>query len=79
MIYILDNLVLKMPRRLEIRTTILEKKPSGRTKEKDANSNDVYVAEAMQLLEEIEQLKSNVCFLNYFPTIHDLTDDIQLL
>lgn len=57
-----------MPRRLEIRTTILEKKPSSssRAKEKDANANDVYADEALQLLEEIEQLKSNVSVINGF-------------
>lgn len=49
-----------MPRRLEIRTTILEKKSDVRTRGKDANSNDLYADEALQLLEEIQQLKSNV-------------------
>ncbi|KAK4025821.1 hypothetical protein OUZ56_014867 [Daphnia magna] len=48
-----------MPRRLEIRTTILEKKSDVRTRGKDANSNDLYADEALQLLEEIQQLKSN--------------------
>jgi hypothetical protein len=56
-----------MPRRLEIRTTILGKKSDNRSKRKDANANDLYVDEAQQLLEEIEQLKSNVrlIFLTY--------------
>lgn len=56
-----------MPRRLEIRTTILGKKSDDRSKRKDANANDLYVDEAQQLLEEIEQLKSNVrlIFLTY--------------
>ncbi|KZS12341.1 Uncharacterized protein APZ42_022432 [Daphnia magna] len=49
-----------MPRRLEIRTTILEKKSDVRTRGKDANSNDLYADEALQLLEEIQQLKSNI-------------------
>nr|CAH0100158.1 unnamed protein product [Daphnia galeata] len=49
-----------MPRRLEIRTTILGKKSDDRSKRKDANANDLYVDEAQQLLEEIEQLKSNI-------------------
>lgn len=49
-----------MPRRLEIRTTILSKKSEGRAKEKDANANDVYADEALALLEELQQLKSNV-------------------
>jgi len=49
-----------MPRRLEIRTTILGKKSEERSKRKDANANDLYADEALQLLEEIEQLKSNV-------------------
>ncbi|XP_059353020.1 uncharacterized protein LOC130688904 [Daphnia carinata] len=49
-----------MPRRLEIRTTILEKKSDIRTRGKDANSNDLYADEALQLLEEIQQLKSNI-------------------
>lgn len=53
-----------MPRRLEIRTTILEKKSNGRSREKDANANDVYADEALQLLEEIEQLKSNVSVID---------------
>ena len=56
-----------MPRRLEIRTTILGKKSDDRSKRKDANANDLYVDEAQQLLEEIEQLKSNVrlTFMTY--------------
>lgn len=49
-----------MPRRLEIRTTILGKKSEERSKRKDANANDLYADEALQLLEEIEQLKTNV-------------------
>ncbi|KAI9563324.1 hypothetical protein GHT06_010782 [Daphnia sinensis] len=49
-----------MPRRLEIRTTILEKKSDVRARGKDANSNDLYADEALQLLEEIQQLKSNI-------------------
>ncbi len=53
-----------MPRRLEIRTTILGKKSDERSRRKDANANDLYADEALQLLEEIEQLKSNVR-LNY--------------
>lgn len=50
-----------MSRELEIRTTILAKK-SGRTKaeRKDANDNDVYADEALQLLQEIQELKNNV-------------------
>ena len=56
-----------MPRRLEIRTTILGKKSDDRSKRKDANANNLYVDEAQQLLEEIEQLKSNVrlTFMTY--------------
>lgn len=53
-----------MPRRLEIRTTILGKKSDERSRRKDSNANDLYADEALQLLEEIEQLKSNV-WLNY--------------
>ena len=53
-----------MPRRLEIRTTILAKKSEARATEKDANANDVYADEAMQLLEELQQLKSNVRMMN---------------
>ena len=57
-----------MSRELEIRTTILAKK-SGRTKaeRKDANDNDVYADEALQLLQEIQELKNNVrqCVFNY--------------
>ena len=53
-----------MPRRLEIRTTILAKKSEVRATEKDANANDVYADEAMQLLEELQQLKSNVRMMN---------------
>ncbi|EFX88406.1 hypothetical protein DAPPUDRAFT_96002 [Daphnia pulex] len=49
-----------MPRRLEIRTTILGKKSDERSRKKDANANDLYADEALQLLEEIEQLKSNI-------------------
>ena len=56
-----------MPRQLEIRTTILGKKSDDKSKRKDANANDLYVDEAQQLLEEIEQLKSNVrlTFMTY--------------
>ncbi len=53
-----------MPRRLEIRTTILSKKSEGRAKEKDANANDVYADEALELLEELQQLKSNVRWID---------------
>lgn len=53
-----------MPRRLEIRTTILGNKSDERSRRKDSNANDLYADEALQLLEEIEQLKSNV-WLNY--------------
>lgn len=53
-----------MPRQLEIRTTILGKKSDERSRRKDSNANDLYADEALQLLEEIEQLKSNV-WLNY--------------
>lgn len=49
-----------MPRQLEIRTTILAKKSGGRAREKDANANDLYEDEALQLLQELQQLKSNV-------------------
>jgi hypothetical protein len=49
-----------MPRQLEIRTTILGKKSDERSRRKDSNANDLYADEALQLLEEIEQLKSNV-------------------
>ncbi|XP_046641668.1 uncharacterized protein LOC124326972 isoform X3 [Daphnia pulicaria] len=49
-----------MPRRLEIRTTILGKKSDERSRRKDSNANDLYADEALQLLEEIEQLKSNI-------------------
>ena len=51
-----------MPRQLEIRTTILAKKSQPKSREKDANANDVYADEALQLLEEIQKLKENVIF-----------------
>ena len=50
-----------MPRQLEIWTTILAKKSTSKSaRPKDANENDVYADEALQLLEEIQKLKANV-------------------
>lgn len=47
-----------MPRQLEIRTTILAK--GSRSGGRDANVDADYAAEALQLLDEIQQLKANV-------------------
>ena len=56
-----------MPRQLEIRTTILAKKPSsGKGGQKDDNGNDVYADEALQLLHDIQQLKSDVRLVSPF-------------
>lgn len=53
-----------MPQELEIRTTILAKKSSRKSSRKDANDNDVYADEALQLLQEIQQLKSSVSIMD---------------
>ena len=58
-----------MPRELEIRTTILAKKPGHRSKSKDSNYNDVYVDEALQLLDELQKLKANVSRSLFFSCI----------
>ena len=49
-----------MPRQLEIRTTILAKKSDCVRSAKDGNSNDVYPAEVLQMLEDLQKLKANV-------------------
>ena len=69
----------EMPRRLEIRTTILGKKSEDRTRRKDANANDLYADEALQLLEQIEQLKSNVrlIYVSYQLFIHRLVSTLM--
>lgn len=57
-----------MPRQLEIRTTILAKKSDCASPERDGNSNNVYPAEVLQMLEDLQKLKANVLlqFNNYF-------------
>lgn len=59
-ICVVSGAITEMPRQLEIRTTILAKKPGGKGGRKDDNGNDVYADEALQLLQEIQQLKSSV-------------------
>ena len=64
-----------MPRELEIRTTILAKKPGHRSKSKDNNYNDVYVDEALQLLDELQKLKANVSYYLFLFCMITTSDD----